>query len=134
MANHKKSNPRPRYTADDSMTALCVWEHMLGVRGDPDRGTMLKTWNNVGTWGMRQLALDVIAPWVNKVCAFIEKQAGETGDELTAVLGMDSWDWEFVPAVMERIDWTEQGCTPRDACQTGAVMIAEAALGVDLVV
>lgn len=111
------------YAQGRVMTALIVWEAFLEHRSVQEISHMFDT---VGTYEMRQLTMDSYAPWVDGVYAELEKHLGE--DDPHCKLGFDSFDWDFVPALLlDHVDWDPTAHLP-DVQATAAKLIALRAL------
>lgn len=99
--------------------ALCIWECMHDTQASlPDRSSMAAAvasgkvlpwqadmdslWNGYGTVGMRHKAIALAEPALK---AF-DLVGGHEGAE---ELGLDSYDWEFIPAFVARVDWKNDG-------------------------
>lgn len=72
--------------------ALCAWEHLTDNRDNPKYGDLF---DKLGTAAMRHCAMQagMIASHV-----YEEMKAASYGFD-------EPYDWEFVPAVCERLDW-----------------------------
>lgn len=87
--------------------ALCVWEAMLEFRSDQECGAvatsgiqaMLAVWEELGSVQMRRFAIEI---------AGLVLLAYE---HLKDDIAIDLWsfDFEFVPAVVENLDWSIHG-------------------------
>jgi hypothetical protein len=86
-------------TTENMLTALCVWEEMLEAHDRGDCATMDNVWDNLGSWEMRQGAIDV-APQFDALWDKLN------GDE-AALDGM-AFDWEFIPFLLPYVSWV--GC------------------------
>jgi len=100
-----KFRDKTTFSCDELDSALCAWEIMLDwrsnrlttVEGPTARNAMNIWWNGYGTSAMRDVA----------------QQAGAIcNDVYQHMKGQDclfneSFDWEFVPAVLARISWDQ---------------------------
>lgn len=91
--------------------ALCIWEAMLDARfpGEPAEGedllwanVMDETWAARGSVQMRHTAID-LADKALEVFDLIGRHEGAEALDLTP------YDWEFIPAFVALVDWTD--CT-----------------------
>lgn len=91
--------------------ALCIWEAMLDARfpGEPAEGeapiwanVMDETWVARGTVEMRHTAIDL----ADKALEVFDLIGGIEGAE---ALDLIPYDWEFMPAFVALVDWTD--CT-----------------------
>lgn len=101
--------------------ALCVWEWMTDRHRMADASTgpvkdLLDLWYGVGAGQMRNLAARV-APAVETLYQELCAEIGE--DDLRDVYC--AYDWDFVPAVCERMDWAGQMTS---ACYTAGGLLA----------
>ena len=89
------SNPAP--VSDDAYAAMCVWEELLSIREreDENRAGLLSLWNTTGTHGMRATAF-AIGRFVNAVWNALDEDARAE---------FAPFDWEFVPALLQTIDF-----------------------------
>jgi hypothetical protein len=74
-------------------TALCIWEAMLDLRSSGEAPKMQVVWDDMGTTFMRIMSIDLVAP-VQAIWDGIPD-----GDFC------DTYDWDFVPACMNYVDW-----------------------------
>lgn len=90
------TNPETSYSDLQMEAALCCWEWMLEERSkSPEVDAFQREWEAVGSAGMRQCA------------AVAGAIALKVHDAMTS-MGYEhigAYDWEFIPAVMERLDW-----------------------------
>ena len=92
-----KSDEKPKSESitdrDIAVTAMCIWEFLLGQFDT----NALGEWNNLrerlGTFTMRDACFDVAA-WVEKVYAICTKSNPDFGDS-------HAYDWEVVPDIMD---------------------------------
>lgn len=90
FAGHLAEAPSPPSSARSIMeTALCIWEDMLQSKNSYP--PLERAFEANGASAMRQRAMD-LAPWVDAVYALHPEFP-------------DSFDWEFVPQVLEAVDW-----------------------------
>lgn len=84
---------RRSFTALEVEGALCAWEWMMDNRG---RSAVMEEWfDRVGSAGMRMCSQQAGAI-ASRVYAHMEEHGYEF---------VGSYDWEFVPEVMSRLDW-----------------------------
>ena len=103
VANPNAAAPSPRLLE----TALCVWEAMLDLRADhdvkfatkPGTRAMMTVWEELGSVAMRRYAIEV-ASFALDVYADLRTEID---------LGFWSYDFEFIPAVVENLDWSIHG-------------------------
>ncbi len=77
-------------TDETALTAMCVWEELLSIFSQKDESNIYtKKKNKIGACSMRQIALDVIVPSVEKAYAAVSEEFSE------------SFDWEFVPRFLQ---------------------------------
>jgi hypothetical protein len=95
--------------------ALCIWEEMLDVdrhaksavsvtniKAPPFHITLSLTWDRRGTVEMRHTAIAL----ADKALEVFDLIGGADGAE---ALDLIPYDWEFIPAFVARVDWTD--CT-----------------------
>lgn len=93
--------------------ALCIWEAMLEAKRDrhalPDdwAGEMSLRWYVRGTVEMRHTAIAL----ADKALEVFELIGGTDGAE---ALDLIPYDWEFIPAFVARVDWTDCTADPAD--------------------
>lgn len=86
-------------------TALCVWEAMLDLRAAHDENSapsiraMMTVWEQLGSVSMRRYAI--------QIADFALDVHADLRDEVDA--GFWSYDFEFIPALVENLDWTIHG-------------------------
>ncbi|WEX12367.1 hypothetical protein [Chelativorans sp. AA-79] len=88
-------------------TALCVWEAMLDLRAAHDDNparkpgirAMMTVWEELGSVSMRRYAI--------QIADFALDVHTDLSDEIDA--GFWSYDFEFIPALVENLDWTIHG-------------------------
>lgn len=90
--------------------ALCIWEAMMEARSSFEDGSsetdwfrqMDALWAERSTVEMRHTAMDL----ADKALEVFDLIGGCEGAE---ALDLISYDWEFIPAFVARVDWTD--CT-----------------------
>ena len=99
--------------------ALCIWEcmhdahaalphrsempaHLASGKVQQWQADMDRVWDAHGTVGMRQKAIG-LAPDALQTFDLIGKHQG------AEALGMDCYDWDFIPAFVARVDWKNDG-------------------------
>lgn len=103
VANPSAASPSPELLE----TALCVWEAMLDLRASHDDNSapnpgvraMMTVWEELGSVSMRRHALE-IADFALDVYAHVKAEIDG---------GFWSYDFEFIPALVENLDWTTHG-------------------------
>jgi len=128
------------YVYDDVWTIMCVWEdlldrwrHFSNDRRAPDveETLMITYWSNVGTSQVRDDVICRIAPWVDKIWRNLVEKVGPDGH---VAIGLDAYDWEFIPACTNMIEWntTADGFDMPDPERVAALLIAGHALGKEI--
>lgn len=94
--------------------ALCIWEAMLETINFPDqqkkgtwKGTLGETFERRGTVEMRHTAIAL----ADKALAVFDLIGRHEGAEALDLL---PYDWEFIPAFVARVDWTDCTADPVD--------------------
>ena len=98
------SNIRP-FDENEVNSALCIWEEILECRGLEEDATKVANWQmcianifaGIGTAAMRDMAVGLVRPL---------DRLWEEIDEFDGQNHMAPYDWEFVPWVISRMDWT----------------------------
>lgn len=83
---------REHFTPLEMEGALCAWEHMCEER---DRPPFRQLFDDMGSAAMRSCAIQAGAI-ASHVYSLMEQRHIEFADP---------YDWEFVPAVLARLDW-----------------------------
>lgn len=93
--------------------ALCIWEAMLEAKRDRHAlpadwaGEMSLRWYERGTVEMRHLAIAL----AEKALSAFDLIGQHEGAE---ALDLIPYDWEFIPAFVARVDWTDCTADPAD--------------------
>ena len=124
---------------DICITPLIVWETMIANYMDENAqrnndeenpwADMSARWDNSGVYEMRADAIK-LGPWIDAIFDELDRKLAKDGGEVLPVIGMDAFDWEFVPAVLRHVDWKggEWHLTLPPPKDIAAVLIAEHAL------
>lgn len=102
----------PTAARSELEAALCVWEAMLEFRSDQECGAvatssiqaMLAVWEELGSVQMRRFAIEI--------AGLVLLAYEHLRDDIT--IDLWSFDFEFVPAVVENLDWSIHGPERRD--------------------
>lgn len=92
IANPEKERQRPSYSAMELEASLCAWEHMNERRDDALYGPYFE---NMGSAAMR-----ACAPQAGRIADAVYRKVEEEGYAFEG-----AFDFEFVPAVLDCLDW-----------------------------
>lgn len=124
-----KRKPSPLFFESQVMTSLIVWETMVlqqSMKQAPGScwEKMAHRWEDEGVNEMRDAAI-TLAGWVDTA---FEQLENKFGDEPLLALGMDAFDFEFVPVMLEMVTWDTPMIATPTAEEAVAVLIAKAAM------
>lgn len=88
------ANPGPKFTDLEMEAALCAWEHLIEQRETP---TFKPMFDALGSSGMRLAAIHAGAI---ALAVYEHMEARNISFSL-------AYDFSFVPAVLDRLDWTK---------------------------
>lgn len=92
VSTTKKFRDRETFSLVEAEGALCAWEWMLENR---DGDLMKGYFEGIGAGGMRMVSMQAGA-----ICQQVHERIEARGYEYS-----ECFDWEFVPAVLQRLDW-----------------------------